>query len=328
MTTNALSIPMTNEELNAQKQLQQAINKRLDIEKRDRELHPEKYANEQLYDCSLGMNKILESISVAALFKGDRRQTFDVFIINANTIARNCYDKKLKTTDILNNIQKDINTLMKYIQLYFVEQKQYIEKPYVIVYLPIYNIHKNYARPLSPDRQAIQSLAYQYFKNICTNPPQVNKMSDDCVAYAFLAGTNNLPHRDISSFIINKADKGVMRMMHRRYLLISHMCIDFHLQNTLGNKLYILESYTGKIKTIKDLGSKIFKNPDIPFNQYTHLLFGDSNLIRPMVYRAEKKKVCDIAKNNHWNKKPATLILSDIRRLNVVPISALTFLKF
>lgn len=328
MKNNALTLPMTQEELASQKELQRKINERLDREKRERELYPNKQ-QEILYDCSLGMNKILESISVSALFKGDRRQTFDVFIINAMTLVRNCYDKKLNINNIFLNIKKDLDVLMRYIQLYFIEQKNGIEKPYVIVYLPIYNLPKNYLRQLSPDKLAISNIALQFFKKMCTNPPQISNMIDDCgLAYSILVGKNNLPHRELGQIITNKLDKGVMRILHRRYLLISHVYLDFHLQNILGNKLYILESYTGKIKTVQDLGEKIFKDPYVPFNQYTHLLLGDNTLIKPMVYRSEKKKVLEVAKANHWNNKPVTLILNDIRRLNIVPMTFLTFLKF
>ena len=154
----------------------------------------------------------------------------------------------------------------------------------------------------------------------------VQKLKDSTI-YFVRAGTNNLPHRDLGD-LIRRWDKEIMRPTQRRYLLISHIPLDFHLQNTLANKLYILESYTGKIKSSKDLGQKVFKEDNVPFNQYTHLLFGDKVQIKPMVARKAKQKILNIAKSKKWNSRPTSLILSDIRSTHDVPIDVLTAMKF
>lgn len=325
MADQAFVTPMTKEELHSQRELQARINRRLDAEKREREMHPGKY-EEPLYDCSMGMSKILESISVSALIKGDKRQTFDVFIINALTIVRNCYDPKKSNAQILKDIRKDTNLFMQYVQNYFDEQKENIEKPYVIVYLPEYKLKEEYIRPHTEQRAKVLQLAHEFFRKSCTNPFKEIQISGG-TAYLMHVGMTTFPHKEIAHHIANIGDKNVFKTMQRRYLLISNYPIDFHLQNKLGNKLYILESYTGKIKTIGELGEKVFKD-ELPFNQYTHLLFGDSVLIKPLVYRKEKKTMLEIAKKNLWTKKPLALILSDIRRVNLVPVEKLTFLKF
>ena len=319
---------MTEEELRSQKALQSRINKKLDQEKALREKYPEKYANETpLYDCSMGMSKILESISRATLFKDDRRQTFDVFLINAWTIARNCYDKKLSDSNVIRAIRKDVNQFVQYVQIYFQEQKDLIEKPYVIVYLPEYNLKDTYLRPPTEERQKIMQLAREFFIKLCTNPPTEKQVYGGKL-YLARVGMTLLPHRELFQLISNKYDKGIDRIMQRRYLLVSHVPLDFHLQNNLANKLYILESYTGKIKNVSELGSKVFKDDYVPFNQYTHLLLGDSFLIKPLVYRKEKKIILDTAKKNYWKSKPLAIVLNDIRRTNVVPTDILTSIKF
>lgn len=317
---------MTEDEIRSQQQLQARINIQLDREKVDREKYPEKY-KEPLYDCSLGMSKILESISRAALFKDDRRQTFDVFLINAWTIARNCYDKKLSDTNVLRAIRKDINQFVTYVQTYFQEQKDLIEKPYVIVYLPEYKLKDTYLRLPTEERQKVMDLANKFFVKVCTNPPIEKKVYGGNM-YLAKVGSVLLPHKELFQLISNKFDKGVTRIMQRRYLLVSHVPMDFHLQNYLANKLYILESYTGKIKNISELGNKVFKNDYVPFNQYTHLLLGDSFLIKPLIYRKEKKLILEMAKKNFWKNKPLAIVLNDIRRTNVVPTDILTTVKF
>ena len=317
---------MTEEELKSQQQLQARINKQLDREKLDREKNPDKY-KEPLYDCSLGMSKILESISRASLFKDDRRQTFDVFLLNALTIARNCYDKKNSKVDVMRAMKKDVNQFVSYVQGYFQEQKDLIEKPYVIVYLPEYKFKDNYLRPPTEERQKVLDLANYFFKKVCTSPPTVKKIYGGTL-YLVKLGSNTFPHKELYHLISHTGDTGVERVMQRRYLLVSHIPMDFHLQNYLSNKLYILESYTGKIKNTSELGKKVFKEDSVPFNQYTHLLLGDNVLIKPLVYRKEKKQILDIAKKNHWNSKPLAVILGDIKRTKLVPIEILTNVKF
>ena len=319
---------MTEEEIRSQRELQAKINKRLDREKLERERNPEKFANERpMYDCSMGMSKILESISRAALFKDDRRQTFDVFLLNGWTVARNCYDKRLTDLDVLRAIKKDLNQFVTYVQTYFQEQKDLIEKPYVIVYLPEYKLKDIHLRPPTEERRKIMQLANKFFMKSCQNPPLEKKIYGGML-YLAKIGMTFLPSKELFQLIHFKYDKGVSRIMQRRYLLVSHVSLDFHLQNYLANKLYILESYTGKIKNVSELGSKVFKDDHVPFNQYTHLLLGDSFLVKPLIYRKEKKIILDLAKKNHWKSKPLALVLNDIRRTNVVPTDVLTAVKF
>lgn len=315
---------MTEEEERSQRQLQARINRRLDREKEFRELHPGE--STPLYDCSMGLSKILESISAASLYRDDRRQTFDVFLFNALTFARNCYDKHRSRTDTYRAIQKDLQLFVRYVQVYFSDQKELTEKPYICIYLPEYSLKDIYLRPPNEERSKVLSLARDLFKRICTNPPLQQQLGN-CTLYTAKVGMTTLPHRDLA-VLLSKWDRGVMRPTQRRYLLISHIPLDFHLQNTLQNKLYILESYTGKIKSCKDLGEKVFKEQGIPFNQYTHLLFGDKVLIKPLVMRATKKRMLELARSKHWMSRPLSLILSDIQSTQSIPSSVLTAMKF
>ena len=322
---NVQFVPMTEEEERSQRELQNRINRRLDAEKRDRELHPEK-ERPILYDCSMGLSKILESISVASMYRDDRQQTFDVVLMNAWTFARNCFDKKLSRVDVIRNMQKDMALFIQYVQVYFTDQKALVEKPYICIYLPTYNIRDVYLRPETEEKRLIREYSEQYFKTVCTTTPKVSDLGS-CYIYTARVGTNLLPHRDLQA-LMTKWDKGVTRPTQRRYLLISHIPLDFHLQLALQNKLYILESYTGKIKSIKDLGQKVFKEDYVSFNQYTHLLFGDRVMIKPLIARGLKKKVLEIAKKKRWDTRPQSLILSDIKHIPEIPVDVLLGMKF
>jgi hypothetical protein len=284
--------------------------------------------NQKTYNCSMGMSKILESISISATFKDDRRKAFDVIMLNALTVARNCYDKKLPDIEIVNNIKNDINTFMQYVQLYFMEQSELVEKPSVIVYLSDYNLPKVFLRESTKQRDLVRRYATTVFGKACQNPPVVRQLGESCTLYQLKAGIGGLPHQTLGRLIASKCDVGVIKQMQRRYLLVSHCPLDFHLQNFLKEKLYLLESYTGTMKSIQDFGMKVFKEEHVPFNQYTHLLLGDNVHIKPQIHRREKQLLLDTAKKNLWDKKPLAIVLNDIRRLNIMPIEVLSSIKF
>lgn len=297
-------------------------------EQLDNQLDKKPNNQNEEYDCSMGLSNLLKSISMLARVKDDSRKVFDVIIINALTMVRNCYDTNKKEIEIQEAISKDINMLLKYIQIYFLDQKHTVEKPSIIVYLPEYRLPDKYMRQSNSIKDIrTQKLAKSVFGKKCTSEITPIELGS-CTVYFMSAGLGNLPYKNISKVILSRCNSGVVKLMNRRYLLVSHCPLDFHLQNTLGDKLFLLESYTGALKSIHDFGKKVFKEDHIPFNQYTHLLLGDSVHVKPLVYRQDKKKVIEAAKKNIWDKKPLAVVLSDIRRLDIIPIDVITSIKF
>ena len=104
-----------------------------------------------------------------ARVKDDSRKVFDVIIINALTMVRNCYDTNKKEIEIQEAISKDINMLLKYIQIYFLDQKHIVEKPSIIVYLPEYRLPDKYMRQSNSIKDIrTHKLAKSIFGKKCT----------------------------------------------------------------------------------------------------------------------------------------------------------------
>lgn len=293
-----------------------------------RQYHQKDEDKNKEYDCSMGLSNLLKSITILARMRADERKIFDVIIINALTMIRNCYDKRKTEMQIKSDISKDINTLLDYVKIYFSEQKSSVEKPSIIVYLPRYTLPDKFMRNTNTEKDMLVSrIAKDVFGKRCTQT--INEMDfGTCKIYFIEAGIGQLPYKTIYKVITSRCNTGVIKLMNRRYLLVSHCPLDFHLQNDLGNKLFLLESYTGNIKSTQDFGKKVFKEDHMPFNQYTHLLLGDSVHVKPQVHRKDKQKIIQEASKNLWDKKPQAVVLSDIRRLNVIPTELLTSIKF
>lgn len=284
--------------------------------------------NNKDYECSAGMSNILKSISTIARLKNDSRKVFDVVILNVLTMVRNCYDRKKPDAKIVEDIRKDVNIFLQYIQSYFIEQKDMVEKPVVICYLPVYNIPEQFARPDTQIKKDLYKFANIVFGKQCTNPASTRELNNNAILYTVKAGIGMLPHQTIGRLITTKCDVGVLKPKDRRYLLISHCPIDLHLQNTLESRVFLLESFTGMIKSVNDFGKKVFKDDYVPFNQYTHLLLGDKVTIKPLIHHKDKTTLLEAAKKDMWAKKPLSVVLNEIKKLNFIPQETLKSVKF
>ena len=293
-----------------------------------RQYHQDEEVKNKEYDCSMGLSNVLKSITVLSRMRADERKIFDVIIINALTMIRNCYDKRKTEVQIKADISKDINTLLDYVKIYFSEQKLSVEKPSIIVYLPRYTLPDKFMRNVNTEKDMLISrIAKDVFGKRCKQT--IEEMDfGACKIFFIEAGIGQLPYKTIYKVISSRCNTGVIKLMNRRYLLVSHCPLDFHLQNDLGNKLFLLESYTGTLKSVQEFGKKVFKEDHVPFNQYTHLLLGDNVHVKPQVHRKDKQKILQEASKKLWDKKPLAVVLSDIRRLNVIPAELLTSIKF
>jgi hypothetical protein len=101
----------------------------------------------------------------------------------------------------------------------------------------------------------------------------------------------------------------------KRVILVSHNPLDFHIFRYL-KKGIILESFTGKLinPSPKDLGIKVFNDPEIPFYPATHAMLGDKDIIQcPFLTRKEKTRFKELAYDKKWKLSTNAKIESDIR---------------
>jgi hypothetical protein len=98
-------------------------------------------------------------------------------------------------------------------------------------------------------------------------------------------------------------------------LMVSHAPIDYHIHSKL-NGFHLVESHTGQVRTVQELGRKVFKK-DIPFNKYTHACLGDKDYIKSPLSLKQKKDLCTVAEQRHWNIRTLNDIRADITKLGV-----------
>ena len=103
--------------------------------------------------------------------------------------------------------------------------------------------------------------------------------------------------KDLNETKIN--GQPITDLKYRKVLLISHIPLDFDLYTRFA-EFTLLESYTGSLKSVKQFGKKVFNDENIPFNKYTHLLFGDKWYLKSLLSRKEKQTILAHAEKEHW----------------------------
>ena len=61
-----------------------------------------------------------------------------------------------------------------------------------------------------------------------------------------------------------------------------------------------MDSYTGKVYTSNTISDKLFKHSDIPFNKYSHWMFGDKYLIKSHLKRGIRSKIFIKSSKEKW----------------------------
>ena len=120
--------------------------------------------------------------------------------------------------------------------------------------------------------------------------------------------------KDLHETKIN--NQPITDLQYRKVLLISHIPLDFDLYTRFA-EFTLLESYTGSLKSVKQFGKKVFNNENIPFNKYTHLLFGDKWYLKSPLSRKDKQNILAQAEKEHW----FIISLKDMRTklINILP---------
>ena len=274
-----------------------------------------------LLDCCMGTAFILNSFALLA--KERIKPSWDTFLINIHTLIRNnVQDIDEHDQFIINRVNKDISMILEYITEYLSLLPEVFD-PHVIFYVPFYSIPTLHNRTASPTRIKINKVTKKMYDSI--QGSEERSQFGNLTVIIYKVGSHKFPHLELADKL-SDLNSRLSKNIYRRYLMISHCPIDFHLY-TKVRYFFLLESYTGHIKTPELLGQKVF-DLNIPFYTTTHLLFGDSVHIAPLVQRSEKKKFIEQANRSGWYKKTETMILDEIKKMNTIPMQTLTSVKF
>lgn len=272
----------------------------------------DKLLSKEEYPNSLGTQKLIDFIT--DWYSKRDKPIWDTTIINIATIVRNNIDKLKSNNDIVSQVYKDLRNLNLAIY-YYLDSITDVDYPYIILYIPDYSkLPELFRKKLSPTEERIMEIC-----SLLENDIQ-NKKDGDVVniltmpLYVFKAGySRELPYKQLYQKInnINSSTKEIKKVLTRRYMLISHIAIDYYLFNLIRD-IRLLECYTGNIKQFKDLGMKLFKEECIPFNQYTHSLFGDNTRVKPLANKKKRDELVKLAQRTKWNLKSQGEIKSSI----------------
>ena len=230
---------------------------------------------------------------------------WDTTIVNVLTLIRNNFTKDDSVDAISNRVVKDMDMLAFSISAYHQNHNK-LFTPYILYYLPDYSaIPKPHRREESETRYKINQICNRIKEKI-QHTEDLFLLSANPIAsyFAFVGNGYAYPHQhvvDRVKYINNKLDTQRVSSLQRKYVLLSHCPLDFHMWSKIPFKLF--ETYTGKMKDYKELGPKVFKVPHVPFNKYTHILFGDSIHIKPVIQRKIKKSLIDLAHKDRWYAK-------------------------
>lgn len=192
---------------------------------------------------------------------------YDVVIFNVLTLLRNIQSSlskevadKIKIERYLATLIDEINFIKDIFANYGIEARFY------------YNTYKFYIDNY-PDRIR---------KATTPNQLRTKQIEDYCI-------------KNIERYTdnVNKFSQLVKYGDVRNVLLFSHVPCDL-LSHGLYRKLELLESHTGKIKTLKDFNSKYYPIPredmsNLPFFEYLLTQFGDKVMFKPQPIKKRKE---------------------------------------
>lgn len=254
--------------------------------------------------------------------KAFNKPRWDLYLINAETIIRDRKEEAKINEGYVRSVIYDMQMLSQYIAAYnrivhsgMVQQ----QNPLICFYFPHYNvIPKIYLRDKFPkgteDRWKLRDAAI----TLITKEGVPTNYENTDVIYT-MVGKKSWPHKELFEDLC----KQINGIPFRNCLMVSHVPSDFHLYKSI-REFTVLESYTGALKMPKQLGKKVFKDENIPFNKYTHLLLGDKWYLKNLIPTAVRNKIKERAIKEHWTLIPDKAILSSIVSMKLLLPEILT----
>lgn len=271
---------------------------------------------------SFGIAPILNTLS--NLSTQSSRPSWTLYLINVETLIR---DRKEDTKDPVvaaKAVITDMQVLSQYIAAYnryTLTSRTKETQPILCFYFPHYeNIPKAYLREKLPSGTEQRWKIRDAIEKIISTQGLPSAYDDTQVFYAVVGTKGPWPHKDL----LKDLAKLVEGIQYRKVLMISHVPLDFHLYRQF-KEFHILESYTGALKTQKQLGKKVFGDDTLPFNKYLHLLLGDRWYLKSLVKTTTKNEMKKRAIKEHWAIIPDKGVLMSL--VSMIPIPSDLFVK-
>lgn len=269
-------------------------------------------------EVSYGIIPILNALS--QLTTNRNAPAWDLYLFNVETLIRDRKNNELDINSIARNVLIDINVITEYITSYvkFTQIEGNHEKPILCFYMNRYeDIPKEYLKEKLPKWTDVRWKVRDKIISLLNSFEAAPSSQDIHVLISSQSPKGGWPHKDLIKDLVHYYSG----IQFRKTLIISHIPMDFHLYRTF-NDFTLLESYTGNFKTVKQFGKKVFGNDIIPFNKYTHLIFGDKWYVKTQVDGKTKKAIMEKAEKEHWSILPDKAILKSLVDMHL-PIQSL-----
>jgi hypothetical protein len=280
---------------------------------------------EYIYGGSVGINRVLGFFRENA-YKANK-QDIRVLIVNIYTIFRNVYRKDATDAELSILVGTEISLISQYYEAYTHTMRSPVYQPILLVYIPDYDsaISQSVAHTKSAATVAMDSA---YTKLVNSNFPKMVQEAHTQYTLTYFVKTDLgiYPHRSILGFVRKFSSAWKLSTTHCAFL-VSHCPVDWYLLGSTAVKISLLESYTGNIRSQNELGERLTGSKHVPFNRYTHRLFGDKYHISSLVKPKDKRALIELAEKNHWVSRPNEAIVADICQHLHISVEIISSLK-
>ena len=234
------------------------------------------------------------------------------FLINISTLLRNHLDgsKTQLMDDVVSKMRMELGYLLDEL-VSIVKTGSTNPKPKIIFYLCDYEtgIPKHLQRPFTDNRNLLANT----IKLACKQFDKLFPTKSGNFGKTYIEFTVGPPRMQSSVFLISK-----MKSLggFTDTVMISHCPVDFHVHRYC-KKFSIIETHTGRYRTSKELGDKVFKHPNLPFIPALHMLLGDKEYVVPSIGIKEKRLLLEMAEKRKWELSTSFSIEENIRSLGI-----------
>ena len=240
-----------------------------------------------------------------------RNAPVEVVLFNVSTILRNCNskesvkqlvdeDKRLgRETDrpsqmLLSETKREINLLLEDILEMF-RYNTNILNPTLIAYFCNYQktIPTTSYREPTHGKRVLTTAETMLLHSMRPGNRAVKKAQNVTLVEVPIT-RGKFPHAILAEEI------GFITNNHR-IAHITHHPVDYHVCKYTSD-YRLIQSFTGQIIRPNELGDKVFSNSSVPFNVYTHAVLGDSVDIKSSITPSTKKKLIQVAQQEHWKE--------------------------
>lgn len=256
----------------------------------------------------------------------NKEKMVDVVCLNLGTIARNCMNNRAVREaveyDKLHGIRTDkpakalvseskaemIKVIGDIIQM--LNNNGFSHNPAVITY------HSDYAKSVPHglykppvDSKYYLTMADQMIREHVVKGSRKSAKQGSTMLIELPIQDHFLPWRHIMTELKDLKN-------NHNVLMVSNHPVDYHV-GSVSHTFRIVRSFTGEEVEYAKLGKVVFKNDVMPFNIYTHAIFGDKEDLKCSVSDGDKKKLLDLAEKEEWLLKTKDYIKDRLYDLGI-----------